>query len=74
MISTERGETFLEITTLLSSTSLGISILQNRRIYVDSFEKKKFLLVKLSIFMIKLFFIYNSFYRKKVCLLNLRFN
>ena len=41
VINTERGETFLEyITTLISSPCLGISILQNSRIYVNSFEKK----------------------------------
>ena len=38
MTSIERGETFLEYTTTLSSPCLGISILQNRRIYVNNFE------------------------------------
>ena len=41
MMSTERGETFLEYTTMLSSPCLGISILQNRRMYVNNFEKNK---------------------------------
>ena len=72
MISTERGETFLEYTTILSSPCLGISILQKRRMYVNNFEKNKqtnkqtlFLLVKLVGFVITAQLSFNTLFSGK---------